>query len=837
MKEVFEQQRSKLSTQKPDERRKRRGFNKVTAVAVSSAVAVAALAVLLPKKAKAETDSAVASLGTPFSQEINDFIWISSELQPQLIPGIATNDFTMTIPNDYEGYGDVSKVSFQIQDDDSTNGIVIQQVGAITSVPSASNPNYTETSYLEVSRGDGKNAKIVNVASGAEMFVDGVKKWDENTCNQYENFTTLHPSRNKGELKIVGQYNASDGCGSIYRVPLDAVDYCKEKILDSQESKLPCILSAPETKELLAVKQYKKITDTLPSYLLARKTDGTLLHLQRSTDGTWTKENPQKGMSDFAELENSLAMIERETPNGRAVTILVTDYYEPEKDTTTLKVIAFEKQPESTDDNPIWKEVPVAMTQDPTIILEELDGDGDGVKNGVDNCPSAKNPDQLDLNADGYGDACASADCKDFGGYPWEAGAQTTTNASGLTVCKSDLVPGFSAYVQPDQSMIHSDKDVVLDSAGNISAQSGQTLVYVHTQKAGTEALPAKKMIFPAGNSVELEIYSTEKLDGTPGTATLNYEDFLGNPVTVTFDGPTTWKSEGVMVGGELGVEGSYYKVVVGDENVVIGCPPVCNEEPPMPQTEPAVEPTAQVEPPTPQPEPIIVAEIPMPVAEPIADPVAEPAPDVVENPPETADAGSDADTGSVVIPPPPDGTVSSPEVDAVVYVDTPPGGSDINSTSESAVAEETGTTIQAEETQTGPPPESEQDTAQSPDTNPGSDTGIDTPQSENPTEPDPTPAKDEEGEGTDAPVQVTDSEKPQPLTDASSSADTIQNADTADQPKPKPQEKSGGGGSGGCAMESPNDSSALNPFMALGTGILAWVLRQRRKTQEILKK
>ena len=210
-----------------------------------------------------------------------------------------------------------------------------------------------------------------------------------------------------------------------------------------------------------------------------------------------------------------------------------------------------------------------------------------------------------------------------------------------LQSAKATLCLVFSAYVQSDQSMIHSDKDVVLDSAGIFPRRAGKLLFMFIRKKAGTEALPAKNMIFPAGNSVELEIYSTEKLDGTPGTATLNYTDFWVSPLKLNLMDQPTGKSEGVIVGGELGIEGCYYKAIVGDENVVVGCPPVCNAEPPMPQPEPAPvaeltqsEPTAenvaelaqaelpvaQAEVPVPQPEAVLVAEATLPLAEPMTD-------------------------------------------------------------------------------------------------------------------------------------------------------------------------------------------------------------------------
>ena len=36
----------------------------------------------------------------------------------------------------------------------------------------------------------------------------------------------------------------------------------------------------------------------------------------------------------------------------------------------------------------------------------EIDGDGDGVALVDDNCPEVSNPDQLDTDGDGVGDAC-----------------------------------------------------------------------------------------------------------------------------------------------------------------------------------------------------------------------------------------------------------------------------------------------------------------------------------------------------------------------------------------------------------------------------------------------
>jgi hypothetical protein len=39
------------------------------------------------------------------------------------------------------------------------------------------------------------------------------------------------------------------------------------------------------------------------------------------------------------------------------------------------------------------------------------DTDGDGIQDGMDNCPLTPNPDQLDADSDGVGDVCDTGSC------------------------------------------------------------------------------------------------------------------------------------------------------------------------------------------------------------------------------------------------------------------------------------------------------------------------------------------------------------------------------------------------------------------------------------------
>ena len=73
-----------------------------------------------------------------------------------------------------------------------------------------------------------------------------------------------------------------------------------------------------------------------------------------------------------------------------------------------------------------------------TRIKASVDGDGDGVGYGEDNCPQVANPDQADSDADGLGDACDSwALFGDVAGGPEGHGPDGNLEASDLAVALS----------------------------------------------------------------------------------------------------------------------------------------------------------------------------------------------------------------------------------------------------------------------------------------------------------------------------------------------------------------------------------------------------------------
>jgi Tol biopolymer transport system component len=116
---------------------------------------------------------------------------------------------------------------------------------------------------------------------------------------------------------------------------------------------------------------------------------------------------------------------------------------------------------------------------DPAWGFGELDADGDGVADETDNCPAISNPDQLDTDSDGQGNACDEDDDNDGSSDVAEiaAGSDPLNSASTPEVCDGadndldgSVDEGFlntdgdalANCVDPDD-----DNDGVLDTADN----------------------------------------------------------------------------------------------------------------------------------------------------------------------------------------------------------------------------------------------------------------------------------------------------------------------------------------------------------------------------------
>lgn len=95
------------------------------------------------------------------------------------------------------------------------------------------------------------------------------------------------------------------------------------------------------------------------------------------------------------------------------------------------------------------------------------DGDGDGVPDAVDNCPGVPNPDQLDAEADGMGDACLGApDATDGAADQTDGGADGDVGEGGAGDVGDELAdgPGDGADTAGDKTDAADDKTDVAEA-------------------------------------------------------------------------------------------------------------------------------------------------------------------------------------------------------------------------------------------------------------------------------------------------------------------------------------------------------------------------------------
>ena len=137
-----------------------------------------------------------------------------------------------------------------------------------------------------------------------------------------------------------------------------------------------------------------------------------------------------------------------------------------------------------------------------TLAADTADGDGDGVPDEVDNCPTVPNPDQQSAAGDA-GDACSNA--------PVDAGADladlATPDLSKVDLAPPpDLAPALLLYDNFTGAALDPNKWAVQTAGGATVTQAGAMLTLNVPAAANALADVSSKLTFPVGTTVEMKV-------------------------------------------------------------------------------------------------------------------------------------------------------------------------------------------------------------------------------------------------------------------------------------------------------------------------------------------
>ena len=127
---------------------------------------------------------------------------------------------------------------------------------------------------------------------------------------------------------------------------------------------------------------------------------------------------------------------------------------------------------------------------------DPVDGDGDGVLDGADNCPSLANPTQVDIDHDGIGNACDPIDDR--------------TAEERVTDLIAELQG--SATVISRSLLTKLETSVGSMSAGELQAACGALQAFANEVAAQS----GKKLTFDAANALLIEIREIRTTAGCP---------------------------------------------------------------------------------------------------------------------------------------------------------------------------------------------------------------------------------------------------------------------------------------------------------------------------------
>lgn len=138
----------------------------------------------------------------------------------------------------------------------------------------------------------------------------------------------------------------------------------------------------------------------------------------------------------------------------------------------------------------------LSSTPATVTILVDLDDDGDGIANTVDNCPTAPNPDQADSDGDGTGDACVFT----------PTGTDVTVEPSDVTTGTNPVTLTFSEVTQAGTSSLETQ---VGGQAPPVGFKLGKPATYYEIQSTAAFAGTVEVCIDYTGVSFNAKKEST----------------------------------------------------------------------------------------------------------------------------------------------------------------------------------------------------------------------------------------------------------------------------------------------------------------------------------------
>ena len=574
---------------------------------LSLAAAAAAAIVLAPKVARA---------GTPFDEAVNGTPGPFREAaRAQLAPGPAVDRFDMLYSTRGDESLDFSRVRFRAEEvsgeEEPGGGVIFKRLGGVDRMAvSSPDPGIPDSIVLAFLRPDGREDTVrlpgINPdgTSSGGFDMNGVQRWSEDDSCVNGGVTFLHPSaHNPRELKIavnmpVPAWGTLDE--DIYRVSIDtpATNFCADiadriaaaaAAIPSQDPCAAGILqcnaeSYPGNRELRAPETPEfEIVNMGSNHMLKwdSATNQYDIYMERGDDGCYVEElgppygGPPPNFDEGLGLPDAL-LTQPLNLGGRLIYPYVSEA-PGANGRPQLEAMAFEM---NADGNPC--EIPVTMDWDDEV---EVDDDGDGMNNDVDNCAWVQESEGINVSgpagvADSIGDACQTT-CAN---WPAVNPPADSTSSDFWECAGGTEISGYShAYVRGDGSRLFTNFELPDDEFvdGALDLPAGGAFYWLHAEAAQFEGdeVPSPEFHFPPGSSADIEVLSLTHPNGDPGDATFTHLPYPPGSAEVTSSLEIDTHHFEPGLGDALGLSASVVRGHAGDENLCLECAPGCSAE------------------------------------------------------------------------------------------------------------------------------------------------------------------------------------------------------------------------------------------------------------------